>query len=74
MSEAKKNVVITGSSSGFGLKAAKDFADKGYNVFATLRNPEGRNAGCQGRVASPQRLHPRCGYGCHQRGISQNSH
>jgi NAD(P)-dependent dehydrogenase (short-subunit alcohol dehydrogenase family) len=45
MSEAKKNVVITGSSSGFGLKAAKDFADKGYNVFATLRNPEGRNAG-----------------------------
>lgn len=44
MSEAKKTVVITGSSSGFGLKAAKDFADKGYQVFATLRNPEGKNA------------------------------
>lgn len=44
MPEAKKNVVITGSSSGFGLKAAKDFADKGYQVFATLRNPEGKNA------------------------------
>lgn len=39
-----KNVIITGSSSGFGLKAAKDFADKGYKVFATMRNPEGKNA------------------------------
>ena len=39
-----KNVIITGSSSGFGLKAAKDFADKGYKVFATMRNPMGKNA------------------------------
>ncbi len=39
-----KNIIITGSSSGFGLKAAKDFADKGYQVFATMRNPEGKNA------------------------------
>ena len=39
-----KNVIITGSSSGFGLKAAKDFADKGYKVFATMRNPNGKNA------------------------------
>jgi NADP-dependent 3-hydroxy acid dehydrogenase YdfG len=35
-----KNVIITGSSSGFGLKAVKDFADKGNKVFATMRNPE----------------------------------
>ena len=40
-----KNIIITGSSSGFGLKAAKDFADKGYKVFATMRNPDGKNAG-----------------------------
>ena len=40
-----KNIIITGSSSGFGLKAAKDFADKGYQVFATMRNPDGKNAG-----------------------------
>ena len=40
-----KNITITGSSSGFGLKAAKDFADKGYQVFATMRNPQGKNAG-----------------------------
>jgi NAD(P)-dependent dehydrogenase (short-subunit alcohol dehydrogenase family) len=39
-----KNVIITGSSSGFGLKAVKDFADKGNKVFATMRNPEGKNA------------------------------
>lgn len=39
-----KNIIITGSSSGFGLKAAKDFADKGNKVFATMRNPNGKNA------------------------------
>ena len=39
-----KNVIITGSSSGFGLKAAKDFADKGNKVFATMRNPNEKNA------------------------------
>lgn len=39
-----KNIIITGSSSGFGLKAAMDFADKGYRVFATMRQPEGKNA------------------------------
>jgi len=39
-----KNIIITGSSSGFGLKAAKDFADKGNKVFATMRNPKGKNA------------------------------
>ena len=39
-----KNIIITGSSSGFGLKAAKDFADKGNRVFATMRKPDGKNA------------------------------
>lgn len=39
-----KNVVITGSSNGFGLKAAMDFADKGLKVFATMRKPNGKNA------------------------------
>lgn len=39
-----KNIIITGSSSGFGLKAAKDFADRGNRVFATMRNPDGKNA------------------------------
>jgi NAD(P)-dependent dehydrogenase (short-subunit alcohol dehydrogenase family) len=39
-----KNIIITGSSNGFGLKAAKDFADKGNKVYATMRNPNGKNA------------------------------
>src|SRR6056297_3961554 len=39
-----KKIIITGSSSGFGLKAAKDFADRGNRVFATMRNPDGKNA------------------------------
>ncbi|MCG2589890.1 SDR family oxidoreductase [Rhodohalobacter sulfatireducens] len=39
-----KNIIITGSSSGFGLKAAKDFADRYNRVFATMRNPDGKNA------------------------------
>ncbi len=44
MSDTKKSIVITGSSSGFGQKSVKDFSDKGYQVFATMRDPEGKNA------------------------------
>ncbi|MBB1303042.1 MAG: NAD(P)-dependent dehydrogenase (short-subunit alcohol dehydrogenase family) [Pseudoalteromonas rhizosphaerae] len=44
MNETQKSIVITGSSSGFGQKSVKDFADKGYLVFATMRGPEGKNA------------------------------
>jgi NAD(P)-dependent dehydrogenase (short-subunit alcohol dehydrogenase family) len=46
------NVIITGSSNGFGLKAAKDFADKGYQVFATMRNPNGKNANAKAELES----------------------
>ena len=45
-----KNVIITGSSNGFGLKAAKDFADKGNKVFATMRHPNGKNAKAKGEL------------------------
>lgn len=44
MNETQKSIVITGSSSGFGQQSVKDFADKGYLVFATMRGPEGKNA------------------------------
>ena len=37
-----KNVVITGSSSGFGESAAKVFADSGYRVWATMRDTSQR--------------------------------
>lgn len=47
-----KNIIITGSSNGFGLKAAKDFADKGYQVFATMRNPNGKNTNSKAELES----------------------
>lgn len=37
-------VLITGSSRGFGSLAAQTLARKGYTVFATMRDPAGRNA------------------------------
>ncbi len=36
----KKTVLITGSSSGIGNATAKYFAQNGWNVAATMRNPE----------------------------------
>ncbi len=36
----KKNVFITGSSSGIGKAAVFEFAKQGWNVIATQRNPE----------------------------------
>jgi len=36
----KKTMLITGSSSGVGEATAKLFAERGFNVVATMRNPE----------------------------------
>lgn len=36
----KKTIFITGASSGLGKAAAKLFQEKGWNVIATMRNPE----------------------------------
>lgn len=38
----KKNVLITGSSTGIGLETALYFQEKGWNVAATMRHPEQR--------------------------------
>ena len=40
----KPNVLITGSSSGFGLLTSRTLLDRGYTVFATMRSLEGKNA------------------------------
>lgn len=53
-----KTIIITGSSNGFGLQAAKDFADKGSQVFATMRNPDGKNAAKKSELlAHSSRIH-----------------
>lgn len=36
----KKNILVTGASSGFGLLVAKQLHANGYNVIGTSRNPE----------------------------------
>jgi NAD(P)-dependent dehydrogenase (short-subunit alcohol dehydrogenase family) len=40
----KKIVFITGTSSGFGYLTAMACAEKGYTVYASMRNVEGKNA------------------------------
>jgi NAD(P)-dependent dehydrogenase (short-subunit alcohol dehydrogenase family) len=39
----KKTVFITGTSSGIGLATALYFYEQGWNVIATMRNPEKRD-------------------------------
>lgn len=33
-------ILITGSSSGFGLETGRVFRDRGWNVLATMRSPD----------------------------------
>ncbi len=42
--DSKQVVLITGSSTGFGRLFAETLARQGHTVFATMRDPEGRNA------------------------------
>ena len=35
-----KTILITGASSGIGKETARYFHEKGWNVIATMRNPE----------------------------------
>jgi len=44
MKNTKKTIVITGVSSGFGEESVRAFADRGYRVWGTMRDVNGRNA------------------------------
>lgn len=45
MTNAQQVVLITGASTGFGRLIAETLARKNYQVFATMRNVNGKNAG-----------------------------
>ena len=40
-----KKILITGCSTGFGFEAAKYLANKGHQVYATMRGTDGKNEG-----------------------------
>jgi NAD(P)-dependent dehydrogenase (short-subunit alcohol dehydrogenase family) len=62
VNDMAKNVLITGASAGFGDLISRTLVDKGYNVFATMRDPAGRNSERAASLSSyaegkPGRLH-----------------
>jgi NADP-dependent 3-hydroxy acid dehydrogenase YdfG len=38
-----QNILITGTTSGFGLLASNTLIKGGHTIFASMRDPEGRN-------------------------------
>jgi NAD(P)-dependent dehydrogenase (short-subunit alcohol dehydrogenase family) len=50
MSNPQQTVVVTGASSGFGRDTAERFAAAGWRVFATVRDPRGRQAQAAGEL------------------------
>lgn len=53
--ESSKVIVITGSSSGFGRLAATTLADAGHTVYATMRDPHGKNREARDQLADQAR-------------------
>jgi NAD(P)-dependent dehydrogenase (short-subunit alcohol dehydrogenase family) len=47
-----KSILITGSSSGFGLLASNTLIEAGHTVVASMRDPEGRNKGVADELKS----------------------
>ncbi|MEJ2793420.1 SDR family oxidoreductase [Iodobacter sp. LRB] len=52
-----KNIIITGTSGGFGLITAKALASKGHHVFASMRDITGRNAASKNELENFAKQH-----------------
>ena len=60
---SKHVVLITGSSTGFGRMIAESLARNGHIVFATMRDPEGRNRAKAHGNSGPRRTGIACSPG-----------
>jgi NAD(P)-dependent dehydrogenase (short-subunit alcohol dehydrogenase family) len=52
-----KKILITGTSSGFGLDASKYLAEKGHHVYASMRNVDTKNADAANELRSYAKDH-----------------
>ena len=56
LTDVPGTVLITGTSSGIGLETAVEFANHGWNVVATMRNPDGRKTKLHGMKARGKKV------------------
>lgn len=54
---SQQSILVTGSSTGFGRLFAETLASHGHTVFATMRDPQGRNSANAAALESTKGIH-----------------